>query len=158
MKKKVQENFFLTKNNMNIDLDNLLRKLLYEETNLPILYHGTNTDKVTGYKNYKGIYLTADPNYAKRFGKNIFKVKAYLKNPYILELPNEFGFEGAFSLDNQIILYRDLTDEDIENIKAHNYDGIVVYVKGELPSGEKWIQPLEVVVFDRNQIEVLGEI
>jgi hypothetical protein len=144
-----------------VNLKNLFKKILYEENNnlyTFILYHGTNSDNVTGYKNYKGIYLTSDQKYAKRFGKNIFKVRVFLKNPYILELPNEFGFEGAFSLNDKIILYRELTDEDIENLKTYNYDGIVVYIKNKLPSREEWKQPLEIIVFDKNQIEVLGKI
>jgi len=119
-----------------------------------ILYHGTDADSVRGYKNYKGIYLSADSRYAKRFGKNVFKVEADINNPLIIELPNKFGFYGAFVLDGKIRFYRELTIEDINVLKNFGYDGIIVYAKG-LPSGESYEQPLEVVVFDRSQIKVL---
>lgn len=124
-----------------------------------ILFHGTNIDKITGYKNYQGIYLTSSPEYAKLFGKNVLKAKVTLKNPLIVEQPNEFGWEGAFTFKDGIKFFRNLTKKDIQELQKEGYDGIIVLAKEKPPSKAGELlksNPIEVVVFDNKQITTLS--
>jgi len=95
-------------------------------------------------KRYLGTYYTADKNYAKIFGNIIEKKKVCLKNPLIINLPNEYGYEGVFTLNDNILrFYRELTKEDIKELKKRGYDSIIVNVKG---LKKRYKNPLEVVI------------
>ena len=82
-----------------------------------------------------GIYMTPRPRYARMYGDNVHEALVNIKAPLVVENKGE-------------ISPRDLTAEDIEQLKAQGYDGIVV-------TSSTTEAASEVVAFDRSQVWVL---
>lgn len=136
-----------------------------------VVYHGTR-DPVTRRRfdecsfRQCGIYFSADRDYALKYaeirsgGKAVYVqlIAAFvaIRRPLVLNLPDEFGYEGAIVDGDRIIgFYRELTREVIEQLKRLGYDGIVVNITSKaLPSGRIPVNPFEVVAFAPSQIKL----
>lgn len=140
-----------------------------ENTNNWILYHGSNSDSFVGPIRTnerdagwfgQGFYLTSFPNYAKRWGKNIFKISVpngkyaniqvignYEKTIYNnAEFANQEagGHEGF--IENE-----DLWSQKFTNaLKRERFDGVRVDFDNN--------KDVEVVVFNPSKIQVLEKV
>lgn len=122
------------------------------------LYHGTGAAHGLNKFNpsSKGIYLTADPDYASFYADNgsnggILPCYAKIYNPFIVHMP---PWNGAIIIDNRIIgFYRKLDNEIIQKLKSLGYDGIIAVANEILPTGRAPVNPFEVIAFEPTQIK-----
>jgi GGDEF domain-containing protein len=124
-----------------------------------VMYHGSYAaDKFSSFSvkgnSYLGIYLSSDPSYASTYGNAVLPVYVKIENPFVINLPDEFGYNGVISIDGKIIgFYRELTEEVIDTLKAKGYDGIQVHINETLPSGRLPAKSFEIVAFSPEQIK-----
>ena len=82
-----------------------------------------------------GIYLSPNRKYARRYGNYLYYVLANIKNPKVVE--------GKYEISP-----KDLTEEDINRLKAEDYDGIIVTSAGIGDASE-------IVAFDPEQVHIM---
>lgn len=82
-----------------------------------------------------GIYLSPNRRYARRYGNYLYYILANIKNPKVVE--------GKYEISP-----KDLTEEDINRLKAEDYDGIIVTSAGIGDASE-------IVAFDPEQVHIM---
>lgn len=135
------------------------------------LYHGSKSTEITGDIRVgerdsgwygDGFYLTADKDYAKRWGPNIFKISAPIGKYAEVNHKNNSFDHPIFTGDSELAekAANEKAGSWVENetlwsrtfsnyLKSKGYVGVRV----NLPSRKN----IEVVVFDPSEIKVVGK-
>lgn len=82
-----------------------------------------------------GIYLSPNRKYAKMYGEHLYEVLVNIQNPFYVE--------GKYQISP-----KDITKEDIDNLKNKGYDSIVV-------TNDAIENASEIVVFEPEQVHIL---
>jgi len=106
-----------------------------------IAYKGSNLQVTEGFSlspkggSEYGIYLTPNHRYARRYGRNLIKTLVNIKRPLVVEGKHE-------------ISPKDLTKQDIAQLKHQGYDGII-------STTSTFEKATEIVAFDSKQVWVM---
>ena len=151
------------------DLFNLKKYLKTSQTE-QVLYHGSDSEEIVG-KLYTGkrdpgwfgeaFYLTAYPEYAKRWGKHVYKMSIPpLKFAEVNVIGNydnmeylgdsKIAYEKAGGQNAAILKEYDFAVNFKKELKLMGYDGVRVHNDGQ--------KDMEVAIFDPSNIKVLEKI
>jgi hypothetical protein len=112
------------------------------------LWHGSDRELTSlrpdaptarpGGRGEHGIYLSPRRRYARQYGSRLYGVVADVRRPLVVEGKHE-------------VSPRDLTRNDVEQLKRAGYDAIVV-----VPKGRPLEEADEVVLFDADQVTIVS--